>query len=227
MKKNKIFNKLVEVQKRILELEMNHYFLQLKEEHLTILAQNVKSYQQDDLSIEKFKEPSFSEEVKVDRNEIFEKFNFLEGEKDIDLILEKLKLIPINEVLVVLGQRITTASVKNEQGIPPIDDEVFKKTFKPYNKHLSKGLRAFEKHSERTENSFWGKIEGNPKQKEERAREVVKNLLLNKTWWNIYYHYKHELVYEVRIPSGHGVRWKCSNLEFIGFVEPFEVKEFY
>ena len=225
MKKNEIFNKLVEVQKQFQELEINHYFLQLKEEHLTILAQNVKSYQQDYLSIKKFKEPSFSEELKVDRNEIFEKFNFLEEEKDIDLILEKLKLIPINEILVVLGQRITPASVKNEYGIPPIDDEVFKKTFKPYNKHLSKGLRAFEKHSERAENSFWGRIEGSPNQKEERAVEVVKNLLFNKTWWNVYYHYKHELIYEVRISSGHGARWKLSNLEFIGFVEPFEINE--
>ncbi len=225
MEKNRVFNKLIEVQKRFLALEMNHYFIQLKEEHLTILAQNVTSYQQGHLSIEKFKEPRFSEEVKVNRNEIFEKLNFFNEEKDIDLILEKLKLIPINEVLVVLGQRITPASIKNEQGIPPIDNEVFKETFKPYNKHLSKGLRAFEKHSERTENSFWGRIEGNPNQKEKRVREVVKNLLLNKTWWNVYYHYKHELVYEVRISSGHGARWKLSNLEFIGFVEPFEINE--
>ncbi|SEC00224.1 hypothetical protein SAMN04489761_2219 [Tenacibaculum sp. MAR_2009_124] len=225
MRENHIFNKLIEVQKQLLALEMNHYFLQLKEEHVTILAQNVQSYQRDYLSIEKFREPRFSEELKVDRKEIFEKFHFFNEEKDIDLILEKLKLIPINDVLVVLGQRITPASVKNEQGIPPIDDEVFKKTFKPYNKQLSKGLRACEKHSERVENSFWGKIEGNPNQKEERAREVVKNLLFNKTWWNVYYHYKHELVYEVRISSGHGARWKLSNLEFIGFVEPLEIND--
>ncbi|WBX78052.1 hypothetical protein PG911_07290 [Tenacibaculum ovolyticum] len=33
-------------------------------------------------------------------------------------------------------------------------------------------------------------------------------MLKNKTWWNVYYHYKHELVYEVRIASGHGARWK-------------------
>jgi hypothetical protein len=33
-------------------------------------------------------------------------------------------------------------------------------------------------------------------------------------------------VYEIRIPSGHGIRWKKATLELIGFLEPFETYDY-
>ncbi|WP_435261262.1 hypothetical protein [Tenacibaculum sp. nBUS_03] len=57
--------------------------------------------------------------------------------------------------------------------------------------------------------------------KEEKVRVLLAEMLKNKTWWNVYYHYKHAVVYEIRIASELGARWKKDNLEFIGFIEPF------
>jgi len=98
---------------------------------------------------------------------------------------------------------------------------VLEASFTPYNHQVSKAVRAFEKHTQRSENNFWGIIKGNPSEKEAQVSVVLRKMLVDASWWNVFYHYKHELVYEIRIPSGHGVRWKKSNLEFIGFVEPF------
>ncbi len=55
-------------------------------------------------------------------------------------------------------------------------------------------------------------------------KTIVEKILNNVTWWNVYFHYKHELVYEVRVKTGHGIRWKLSNLDLVGFVEPFDDK---
>jgi hypothetical protein len=32
----------------------------------------------------------------------------------------------------------------------------------------------------------------------------------------------HDLVYEARVPSGHGTRWGQLGDEFVGFLEPFD-----
>ena len=35
------------------------------------------------------------------------------------------------------------------------------------------------------------------------------------TWWNVFGHFAHEVVYEARVPSGHGARWGFGGDEFI------------
>ena len=42
--------------------------------------------------------------------------------------------------------------------------------------------------------------------------------LLQELWGT---HFKHVLVYEARVSSGHGARWGHGGDEFIGFLEPF------
>jgi len=49
----------------------------------------------------------------------------------------------------------------------------------------------------------------------------VEALLEEATWWNAFEHYSQGLVYEVRVPTGHGARWTLSDYQFIGFLDPF------
>ncbi|KAA1246823.1 hypothetical protein [Aquimarina sp. RZ0] len=57
--------------------------------------------------------------------------------------------------------------------------------------------------------------------KEEKVNTLLSNMIHNKSWWNLFYHYKHKYVYEIRIPSGHGIRWNASGTKLISFLEPF------
>jgi hypothetical protein len=51
---------------------------------------------------------------------------------------------------------------------------------------------------------------------------MLLHILDNTTWWNVFGHFKHVLVYEARVPSGHGARWGQGGDELIGFLEPFD-----
>ncbi|CAM1356553.1 hypothetical protein [Tenacibaculum halocynthiae] len=221
MKEEKILFKLKEIQRLFLCENEEHYLLKCKDEHIETIAFNIENYFSQECFLEKYEQPYFEEEIKIDRILVFNKFQFLIEEKNIPELIQKLEEVKIKDFLIVLGQRITSATIKDEKAIPPINKEVYNASFTFYNAQISKAVRAFEKHSERTTNSFWGKAIGNPAEKEEKVRDLLAGMLKNKTWWNVYYHYKHEIVYEIRIASGHGARWKKENLEFIGFVEPF------
>lgn len=70
--------------------------------------------------------------------------------------------------------------------------------------------------------NFWGEIEGKTEKKNLVAKKYVKNIIGNNTWWNIYGHFKHDTIFEMRLPSGHGARWSGDGGTFIGFVEPFD-----
>lgn len=71
------------------------------------------------------------------------------------------------------------------------------------------------------EDCFWGEVNGNNQQKQQMVMEKIRNILDHKTWWNIFFHYKHGLVYEVREKEGHGIRWGQGGILFIGFLENF------
>jgi hypothetical protein len=220
MKKEKLYQKLLFVKEEFLQRNSNHYLVRFKNEHLEEFANNLSSYDENELFLNKLNLPFFDEEIKIDRSKSFKEFLFLFNEEKLEMALS-IQETKMEDFLIVLGQRLTSASVRNEKAVPPLDIDLFVASFQLYNSQISKVVRAFEKHSERLENNFWGKVKGNPKQKEEKVREILKFVFEHKTWWNIYYHFQHELVYEIRVASGHGVRWKMSNLDFIGFVEPF------
>lgn len=217
MEKEILFHKLVEVQNYFKQEKEKHYLVACKEEHLQCFAESLVNKS----SIVELNAPYFEEEIAIDRRTSVDLFSFLNEEMELLKTVKHFEKTMINDFLIVLGQRLTSATIRTEEGLPPLDHEVFKASFNSYNTQISKAVRAFEKHSERTKNSFWRVIKGNPSEKEEKVKELLWYILQHKTWWNVFYHYKHELIYEVRISSGHGARWKKNNLEFIGFVEPF------
>lgn len=221
MKQEKIYAQLKEIQQLYKKQEKANYSCFCKEEHLSLASENIYKYLKDKSFLKVFEVPKFEEEQIIEREKSFNSFLFLIKENTTKEFVEQFEKTTIKDFLILLGQRITPATIRNIDALPPLNEHVFKASFAAYNSQISKAVRAFEKHAKRSSNNFWGIVQGSPKEKEKHVQELVKHLLEDKTWWNVFYHYKHELVYEVRIASGHGARWKKSNLEFIGFVEPF------
>jgi len=169
---------------------------------------------------------SFEEEIKLDwriihqaHTTILNKISISKSEED---LIDFLSNRPFIEFLILLGQRITPGSITDFIALPPSKTKLKAALFKPYNKEIKLGVRAWEKHAGRTELDFWGDVHGTPSYKEQKVNEIVTYIFKNIAWWNVFEHYKHGAVYEIREPKGHGLRWKLNELAFIGFVEPFE-----
>ncbi|WP_166822266.1 pentapeptide repeat-containing protein [Thalassoroseus pseudoceratinae] len=137
---------------------------------------------------------------------------------------ETLQSVPASDLLVLMGQRLTTASVSDHRAIPPDRRVLVDAALQPCHpsNSLSVAARALEKHAIRSDNDYWPKPQGAPADRNAEAIRIVETLLDDCTWWNVFTHYKHELVYEVRRPSGHGARWASDGREFIGFLDPFD-----
>ncbi|AGC76803.1 hypothetical protein LX97_01458 [Nonlabens dokdonensis] len=129
--------------------------------------------------------------------------------------------VPFEQILLIMGQRQTPATIKTVDGLPLLKQEMIDSCLQPYNKQISYGVRAWEKHVDRSENTFWGEIKGTPQQKQTEVLKIINNMIENHTWWNTFYHYKHQIVFEIRIASGHGIRWSVQDKLLIGFLEPF------
>ena len=127
-------------------------------------------------------------------------------------------------LLVLLGQRLTPASRTDPRAIPPTPDELLEAAARPHRpgQALSVAARALDKHVGRSAMEWWAPVAGPADVRNERARTVVESILAGATWWNVFGHFQHELVYEARLPSGHGARWRLDPLRFVGFLEPFE-----
>ncbi len=229
MKKEELTKLLLESKKYFSKEWLNEYEAFFQEEILLEFSEKLIQYYKEGVP-KKLPLPFFNEETTPLLTESFQLFkevlNTLDsGIFDIESskkeLVKTIENIDFKHLLLLLGQRITSATIQNADGIPPLQTDLLAASFQAYNYQVSKAVRAFEKHAERTTNNFWGIITGNPKEKEEKVKHILTTILKDKTWWNVFYHYKHELIYEIRIPSGHGIRWKKSTLEFIGFVEPF------
>jgi hypothetical protein len=127
---------------------------------------------------------------------------------------------------VLLGQRLTPASLSDERAFPPPRDRLLASAAHPHSAadHLSVAARALTKHVGRIGGTgdFWGQVTGTIDQKNSAALAIVERILDQTTWWNVFGHCKHEHVFEARVSSGHGARWAHTGDELIGFVEPFE-----
>lgn len=207
----------------------------LQNEHLAILAKNVYALYKNDF--EQFHgKPHFEEEIVPNIKEAFavfkeqfkilKKYNFEENKLTRKAFATALETTAFKDILILSGQRLTSASLQNEDAIPPLRTELIKQSFESHNEQISKAVRAWEKHAQRSTESYWGIVKGNASEKEHKVKNLIEHILKHKTWWNTFTHYKHEVVYEVRIASGHGIRWKKDNLELIGFLEPFENYEY-
>jgi hypothetical protein len=127
-------------------------------------------------------------------------------------------------LLVLLGQRLTPASVTDARAIPPTRARLLASARRPHGNAdpLTVAGRALAKHVHRSPAAFWGQVSGSAAEKNAAAEEVLARILGGATWWNVFGHFKHDLVYEARVPTGHGARWGRLGDEFIGFLEPFD-----
>jgi len=195
------------------------YQLILAEEHLNSISQNIQKFKDEILD---FNLPFFNEEIKIDRDESFNQFiNVFNSQNSNEFNVKKLEEILFEHWLNILGQRLTSASLRDENAIPPLKEMLIEACEKPFNHEVTIAQRAWEKHVGRMEDQFWGEVNGNNQQKQQIVMEKINYILDNKTWWNIFYHYKHELVFEVREKDGHGIRWSHGGKNLIGFLEGF------
>ncbi|WP_228376064.1 hypothetical protein [Chryseobacterium aquaticum] len=191
----------------------------LAEEHLEILSKNILKFKDQNLDWDL---PFFNEEIKIDRDESFNKFiMILKSENSAEIKAKHLEEIPFEHWLNILGQRLTSASIHDENAIPPLRNLLIEACEKPFNDEITTAQRAWEKHVGRMDDQFWGEVKGNNQQKQQMVMKKINNILDNKTWWNVFFHYKHELVYEVREKGGHGIRWSHGGKNLIGFLEVF------
>ncbi len=126
-------------------------------------------------------------------------------------------------LLLLLGQRRTPASLTDARAIPPLRAELLTSASTLHNPAdgLTVAARALTKHVHRSPGEFWGSVGGMVADKNAAARAVLERILNEQTWWNVFGHFQHEVVYEARVASGHGARWAQGGAEFIGFLEPF------
>ena len=191
----------------------------LEEEYLKSLEENIRKYKNDALEWDL---PYFNEEIKINRADSFDKLINILGSTDSDEVMAKhLEAIPFEDWLIVLGQRLTSASIRDENAIPPLQNVLINACKEPFNNEITIAQRAWEKHTGRMEDHFWGEVKGNNQQKQEKVMQKIHYILENKTWWNVFFHYKHGLVFEVREKQGHGIRWSHGGKKLIGFLEKF------
>ncbi|MGB0869534.1 MAG: hypothetical protein ACPGSD_08040 [Flavobacteriales bacterium] len=129
--------------------------------------------------------------------------------------------INIEDLLILSGQRLSSTSWNTIEALPPNYETLLKACLKPFNKHLSIGVKQWEKHEGRPGDTFWPTRTGNSAEKEEKVKGLIEHLFEHLEWWNTYFHYQHEMVFEIRTKTGHGMRWKLEDFSFIGFLEPF------
>lgn len=127
----------------------------------------------------------------------------------------------VSGLLLILGQRLTPGSLTDSRAFPPSHQQLLESASKRFNEadELSVAGRALTKHEGRSDDPFWPKPTGSPSDKNSTALQLLESILDNPTWWNVFEHYSHDVVYEARLPSGHGARWGHDGTEFIGFLE--------
>lgn len=191
----------------------------LAEEHLKNLSLNIQKFKDKTLDLDL---PFFNDEIKIDRDDSFNLFtHILDSENSDTVKVKQLEEIPFEHWLNILGQRLTSASLRDENAIPPLKSLLIEACERSFNKEITIAQRAWEKHVGRMEDQFWGEVKGNNQQKRQIVMEKINFILDHKTWWNVFFHYKHELVFEVREKDGHGIRWSHGGKNLIGFLEGF------
>ncbi|KFF05416.1 hypothetical protein IW19_07680 [Flavobacterium reichenbachii] len=203
------------------------YALFLTDENLHLFSENLIFFHKQKSEILRL--PYFKDEmiVSIQENMIYFKKTLEAFESNSNLLksnlIKALEETPFEIILLILGQRLTSASRRDETGIPPENAALFESCFLPFNDEITVVERAWEKHVGRKKDSssILGEIKGNRSQKRLMVEKLAYHFLSYKTWWNIFYHFKHDLVYEIRIENGQGMRWSADGKRFIGFLEDF------
>lgn len=227
---SRLANQLHQTKNQLPETVVQTYQrLFLEEEHFIKLAQKLICFATEGVP-ESFPLPHFNVECTPPLKEayrFFEKamqqfFSETSSPEIINTLLaEALQQALGQNILILLGQRITPASLTDARGIPPTKAQLLASASQLYDQGLTVGARAWSKHAHRSTDQFWGEVKGSTEAKNQKAFQLISYILDHTTWWNIFGHYKHDIVYEARVPAGQGVRWGHSGKELIGFLEPF------
>jgi hypothetical protein len=130
-----------------------------------------------------------------------------------------------DHLLLLLGQRRTSASWTDARAIPPVRATLLAAATQRHvpREELTVAGRALSKHVVRAgEEDFWPPVQGTTAEKNTAALAILERILNETTWWNVFGHFAHEVVYEARVPTGHGARWGHDGTQFIGFLGPFD-----
>jgi hypothetical protein len=202
-----------------------------EDEHLARLAERLLAFARQGVPAE-FPPPHFSGECTPPIAEVFAPFRRAiavwhdapDSSEVASLLAEAVPAVGCGGLLVLLGQRRTPASLTDATGIPPTRATLLATAVQPHNAEdgLSVAARALSKHAPRSSEAFWGTVTGPVAQKNAAARAILDTILAGATWWNVFGHFQHEVVFEARLPSGHGARWGKAGKTFIGFLEPFD-----
>lgn len=140
------------------------------------------------------------------------------------LLADALAAAGCANLLLLLGQRRTPASLTDARAIPPTRAQLLAAATRAHHEGdpLTVAGRALAKHVPRSADPFWGAVTGPTAAKNEAALQTLRQILDGATWWNVFGHFAHGNVYEARLPDGHGARWGHDGVEFIGFLEPFD-----
>lgn len=86
---------------------------------------------------------------------------------------------------------------------------------------LTKGARALNKHCHRDQtDNFWGTMRGGDAMRNDHALAVLRTILTDVAWCNVFFLDDTTNIIEVRSHRGYGVRWTADGAQFRGFVEP-------
>ncbi len=201
------------------------YHLLLEEDNLLLLEKHLRNYRQSPESYQN-RAPFFQEELEsAVEHDMVILLDLDQKSKDYSLdskaFAQVFEQVPIASILTAMGQRLTPASIQDERAIPPTREKVLDSCKAPFNAQISQGVRAWQKHEHRFPDRFWGEVSGNNQEKETLVEAHIIKVLDTYTWWNVFCHYEHDLVYEIRVASGYGIRWKQNDLTLIGFLGPF------
>ncbi|MFC0780054.1 hypothetical protein [Flavobacterium sp. HJSW_4] len=223
--KHNLFNEIKSVIPDLDKEWKEKYALFLTDENLRLFSENLILFHNQKAEISRL--PYFKDEIVVSLQDAVFYFKAVLEDLGNDSnhfrqsLIQTFQETPFENVLLILGQRLTSASQRDENGIPPAKEILLESCFEPFNKEISIAARAWEKHVGRKKDSIFGEIKGNTIQKKEKVEELIYYIISYKTWWNIFYHYKHGLVYEIRVQNGQGLRWSADGKKFIGFLEDF------
>lgn len=205
---------------RLPEAWKTQYAAFLHEEHLRNFCLKMETYRTQGIPKQQLL-PHFDEEITPPLVDSWAHFSKAMEAETVNVWATAFEQIPFEHILLLMGQRLTSASLRNEQAIPPLRETLLAACLSPYNAQTSMATRAWEKHVGRSADNFFGTVKGNPTEKEQTVRGIIHRMFAEQTWWNTFHHYKHGSVYEIREPGGHGIRWTADGQTFIGFLEPF------
>lgn len=98
------------------------YHAVLAEEHLISLSENIQKFKDRTLN---WDQPSFIDELKIDRENSFKKFiGILESQNSEAFKTKKLEETSFEHWLNILGQRLTPASQRDQNAIPPLKNRL-------------------------------------------------------------------------------------------------------